>query len=186
MTLPKRISSLAALTLTLVMVAACGGASDPQTVSVSAWVKSFCNAVRPFEQSVVNRSNAFTAKKFPSTTAKRQAFAQYLASIASDTSRASSQVEGAGTPGIKNGKPISQAIVNAFSQANKAMTNAANQAKSLPVSSPQAFTTGAQRLVGAVRSSMSNIGTNLQSSTLKSPALEQAAAKESACQSLGG
>jgi hypothetical protein len=186
MPLPKRISSLAALALTLATVAACGGSSDPQTVSVSTWVKSFCGAVRPFEQSVVNRSNAFSARTFASTTAKRQAFAQYLAAIASDTSRASSQVQGAGTPSIKNGKPISQAIVNAFTQANETMTNAANQAKSLPTSSPQAFTAGAQRLVAAVRSSMSNIGTKLQSSTLKSPALEQAAARESSCQSLGG
>jgi hypothetical protein len=185
MPLPNRISRLVVLLLTVVVVAACGGSSGPQTVSVAAWVKSFCSAVQPFEQSVVNRSNAFSARTFQSTVAKRQAFAQYLASIASDTSRASQQVEGAGVPGIKNGKPISQAIVTAFSQAEKAMTKAANQAKSLPVSSPQAFTAGAQQLVATVRSSMSNIGSNLQSGTLKSPALEQAAARESSCQSLG-
>ena len=177
----KRSAIAAALTL---MVAACGS-SGSSSVTPSAYVKSVCTAVGPFEKDVVTRSSALDLTTISNATQGKAALQGFLTAVAADTNKALTQLRAAGSPDVKNGKQISDAIVGAFAQLEGTMSKAVKQAGSLPTNSPQAFKGAAQSLGNTVRTSMTNIGTNLQSSTLKSSELEQAAAKERACQTLG-
>jgi hypothetical protein len=186
MPLPKRSSLFAALVLTTVVVAACGGSSGPSGVSPSAYVKSVCTAVGPFEKDVVSRSSALNLTTIKNAAQGKTALQGFLSAVAADTTSALAKLKAAGVPSIKNGKSIANAIVGAFGQLDGTMSVAVKQAGSIPTNSPSAFKNAAQSLGATVRTSMAKIGTNLQSSTLKSPALEQAAAKESACKTLGG
>jgi hypothetical protein len=189
MLLQKRFPLLAALALTAVM-AGCGGssgssASSSSGVSPTAYVKAVCTSVGPFEKDVVTRSSALNVTSINNAAQGKTALQGFLNAVATDTKKALAQLKAGGTPDVKNGKAIAGAIVGAFSQLDSTMTQAVKQADALPTNSPQAFKASAQKLGNTVRSSMTNIGTNLQSSTLKSPDLEQAAAKEPACKSLG-
>jgi hypothetical protein len=185
MPLVKRLPILAMLAITGVL-AGCGGSSSGSSgVAPTAYVKSVCTAVGPFEKDVVSRSSALDLTTINNATQGKSALQSFLNAVATDTDKALAQLKSAGMPDVKNGKAIAGAIVNAFSQLNRTMTQAVKQAAALPTDSPTAFKAAAQKLGGTVRSSMTNIGTNLQSSTLKSPSLEQAAAKESSCKSLG-
>ena len=73
--------------------------------------------------------------------------------------------------------------MGAFTQLKSALSQAATQAGSLPVTSPTAFKTAAQALGASVQSSMGTIGSSLGG--LKSADLEKAAKKEPSCQNLG-
>jgi hypothetical protein len=185
MPLPNRITSLAALALTTAFVAACGGSSAPSGISPSAYVKSVCTSVGPFEKDVVSRSSALDLTTIKNAAQGKTALKGFLSAVAADTHRAYAQLQAAGVPSVKNGKSIAGAIVGAFGQLDGTMTTAVKQADAIPTNSPAAFKTAAQNLGTTVRTSMAKIGTNLQSSTLKSPALEQAAAKETSCKTLG-
>jgi hypothetical protein len=186
MPLPNRITTLAPLALTTVVVAACGGSSGSASgVSPSAYVKSVCTSVGPFEKDVVSRSSALDLTTIKNAAQGKTALKGFLSAVAADTHRAYAALQAAGVPSVKNGKSIAGAIVGAFGQLDGTMTTAVKQADSIPTNSPAAFKTAAQNLGTTVRTSMAKIGTNLQTSTLKSPALEQAAAKETACKTLG-
>jgi hypothetical protein len=181
--LRKRSSILAILAITAVL-AGCGS-SGSSGATPSAYVRAVCTAVGPFEKDVVSRSSALNLTTIKNAAQGKTALQGFLKAVASDTTQALSKLKAGGTPGVKNGKAIASAILGAFTQLNTTMTQAVKQADSLPTNSATAFKSAAQSLGNAVRSSMSNIGTKLQSSTLKSPALEGAAAHESACKSLG-
>lgn len=146
-------------------------------------MKSICQAIGPFEKDVQARSSALNLSAIKNASQGKQALRTFLGAVVSDTDTAVSKLKAAGTPKVSNGKQISGAVVNAFAQLKRALASAANQANSLPTSSPAAFKSAANALGTSVRSSMTNIGSGL--SGLKSPALENAAKKEPACQSLG-
>jgi hypothetical protein len=182
----KRFPIPAALALTAVL-AGCGSSSSSKSsgVSAGAYVKTVCQAVGPFEKDVVRRSSALNLATINNPAQGKTALKGFLSAVAADTGKALADLKAGGTPDVKNGKGISGAIVGAFSQLDTTMSQAVKQADNLSTTDPSAFKAGAQKLGNTVRSSMTNIGTNLQSSTLKSPDLEQAAAKEPACKSLG-
>jgi len=182
---PLRPASLVAAIASASVIAGCGSSSSSSGVSAGAYVKSVCNAVAPFEKDIVSRSNALDATTLSNAAEGKKALQGFLTAVSADTQTALTQLKNAGKPNVKNGKQISAAIVGAFSQLNGAMSQALSQADALPTSSPQAFKTAAQALSTNIRSSMANIGTSLQSSTLKSQELQQAAAKEPACKNLG-
>ncbi len=181
MRLTKPSTLTAALTATAVL-AGCGGSS---TVTASKYVSSVCSAVAPFERDVLNRSDALDLTSVKSPVQGKQALEGFLTAITNDTSTAVSKLKSAGTPNVKNGKQISNAITGAFTQLQTAMNRAARQAKALPTTDATSFKNGATSLGNQVRTSMNSIGSNLQSSTLKSPELQQAAAKEQSCKSIG-
>ena len=184
MPLLRKRSSIPAILAITAVLAGCGSSSS-SGVAPSAYVRAVCTAVGPFEKDVVTRSSALNLTTINNPAQGKTALQGFLKAVASDTTQALSKLKAGGTPDVKNGKGIASAITGAFSKLNTTMTQAVKQADSLPTNDATAFKSGAQRLGNSVRSSMSNIGTNLQSNTLKSPALEQAAAKESACKSLG-
>ena len=166
-----------AISATLV---ACGGSSG---TSPAAYVKSICQAVGPFEKDVQSRSSALDLSKITGAADGKKALQGFLSAIASDTDAAVSKLKAAGSPNVSNGKKISAAIVGAFTQLKSALSQAATQAGSLPITSPTAFKTAAQALGTSVQSSMSTIGSSLGG--LKSAELEKAAKSESSCQNLG-
>jgi hypothetical protein len=187
----RTLTSAAAVLTAVLALAACGGSSSntnstTSIVSPAAYVHSVCKAVGPFETDVVKRSSALNLSNISSPAQGKTALQGFLTAISTDTKQALTQLKAAGTPNVKNGKQIASAISSAFAQLGTTMSSALQQAKSLPTNSAAQFKSGAQKLGSSVRSSMGKIGTNLQSGTLKSPELEKAAAKDSACKSLSG
>jgi hypothetical protein len=185
------LTSLAAALAAVLALAACGGSSSKSsstsaTVTPAAYVHSVCQAVGPFETDVVKRSSALNLSTISSPSQGKSALQGFLSAIATDTKQALSKLKAAGTPNVKNGKQIAGAISNAFAQLDTTMSSAVGQAQALPTNSATAFKSAAQKLGTTVRTSMASIGTNLQSGTLKSPELEQAASKDTACKSLSG
>jgi hypothetical protein len=178
-----RLRKLSVLAIA-VALAGCGS-SGSSGVTPANYVKSVCTAIGPFEHDVLSSFSSLNLSPNTSPAQGKTVLQGFLSRIASDSDKALNQLKAAGTPNVKNGKQISDTITNAFSQIDSAMKKASSQASSLPTDSPQAFKTAVQSLVNNVRSSMTTIGTSLQGSTLKSPELESAAAKEPACKSLG-
>lgn len=172
------------------LVSACGsggggGSSDSSSgVSAAQYVKGICTAVGPFERDVAARSNALNSAKLTSAAQGKKAVQDFLTAVSSDTDRALTKLQAAGTPNVSNGKTISTTIVGAFKQLKTAISTALDQAKNLSTSSPQAFQKGATALGGTVQSSLGGISTSL--GKLKSAELEKAAAKEPACTALSG
>ena len=177
----KVIAAVAVLALTL-SLAACGGSSS-SGVSAGAYVKSICQAIGPFEKDVQSRSSALDLSSITSPAQGKKALQDFLSAIVADTEKAVNQLKAAGAPDVNNGKQISGAIVNAFTEVKTALNQAKTQAGSLPTTSPAAFKAAAQTIGTGIRTSMSNIGNSL--SNLKSTDLENAAKKEAACTSLG-
>jgi uncharacterized phage infection (PIP) family protein YhgE len=177
------LTSLAAALAAVFALAACGGSSS-STVTPAAYVHAVCQAVGPFESDVVKKSAALNLSNINSPAQGKTALQGFLTSVSNDTKQALNKLKAAGTPNVKNGKQIANAISGAFAQLDTTMTGAVKQAQALPVNNVTAFKAGAQKLGTTVRTSMSNIGTNLSSGTLKSPQLEQAAAKDGTCKSL--
>jgi hypothetical protein len=164
-------------------LAACGGSSSSSGPTPAAYVKSICEAIGPFEQSVQTRSKNLRLATIKNAADGKQVLQKFLNQVASDTDNALVKLKAAGTPSVKNGKQVSATIVGAFTQLKVALTKAATQAGNLPTSSPQAFQTAAQSLGSSVNTSMQGIGTPLNN--LKSADLEAAAKKEPACSKLG-
>jgi hypothetical protein len=165
-------------------LAACGSSgSGSSGVSATAYATAICKAVVPFEKDVATRSSALDLTTIKSASDGKTALQGFLAAIAADTTTAVGQLKAAGTPNVTNGDKIAAAIVSAFSQLGTALTSAAKQAQTLPTNSPAAFRTAASSLGANVRNSMGSIGKSLGG--LRSPALEAAAKKVAACQTLG-
>lgn len=173
---------LCAVIAAALALSACGGSSSTSSVTPAAYVKSICQAVGPFEKDVQARSSALDLSKIKSAADGKKALQGFLNAVVADTDTAVNKLKSAGTPSIKNGKQISTEIVNAFTQLKTALGQAATSADKLPTGSPKAFRTAANSLGTNVRSSMTNIGAGLNG--LRSPALENAAKKETACQAL--
>lgn len=177
----KTIAAVVLLALAL-SLAACGGSSS-SGVSAGSYVKAICQAIGPFEKDVQSRSSALNLSSITSPAQGKKALQDFLTAIVADTDKAVNQLKAAGAPNVNNGKQISTAIVNAFSEVKTALSQAKDQAGNLPTDSATAFKTAAQGIGTGIRTSMSNIGNSL--SNLKSADLENAAKKEAACTSLG-
>jgi hypothetical protein len=184
--MPSRKPSLAigmiAAISTAAVLAGCGS-SGSSNVTPASYVKSVCSAVAPFEKDVQSRSSALNQTTVNNPAQGKQALQRFLTAVAADTDRTVSQIKSAGTPNVSNGKAIQTAMVSAFTQLQSAMHHAASQANSLSTTSPAAFKTGADALGGAVRSSITSIGSSLNG--LKNADLEKAASSEPSCKSLG-
>jgi hypothetical protein len=180
--LGRKIFACLATVAVAASLAACGG-SGSSGVSPSAYVKSICNAIGPFEKDVATRSSALNLSNITSAAQGKQALQAFLAAIVTDTEQAVNKLKAAGTPNVNNGKKISAAIVSAFTEVKTTLTQAKTQAGNLPTTDPTAFKNAAQSLGNGIRTSMANIGASL--TNLKSAELEAAAKKEPACNTLG-
>jgi hypothetical protein len=175
----RNIFSGLALIGTIVLLAGCGGASSSSGVTPTAYVKSICSAIGPFEKDVESRSGALNVATIQSATQGKTALIGFLNAIAADSHTALSQLKSAGAPNVSGGRKIASAVVSAFGQLDTALGKAATQAKALPTSTPAAFKSAANSLSTSVKNSVSGIGASLGG--LKSPTLQKAASKEPAC-----
>jgi hypothetical protein len=182
MPLKRRTSILCGVVATSLALTACGGGGSNGKVSASSYVRSICQAIGPFQKDVQGRSSQLDLNSIKSPAQGKQVLQSFLTAVSADTDKAVAKIKSAGTPDVNNGKAISTAIGNAFTQLKGALSQAQSSANSLPTNSPQAFKTAAQALGNSVRNSMSNIGNGLTG--LRSSQLESAAKKEPSCQAL--
>ena len=178
MPVPKAL----AIAIGAVVLAACGS-SAPSGVSAANWVRSVCGAVGPFEQDVVSRSSALDVATFKNAVQSKHALERFLEAVESDATSALSKLRRAGAPSVANGKPIGNAVVGAFSRVESTMRGAVAQAHALPTGSPTALGSAARALGVEVRNSLSSFP-SLSSKALRSPQIDQAAAREPACRSI--
>lgn len=171
-----------AIAASAVALAACGS-SGPSGVSPDLWVKSVCGAVGPFEQDVVSRSSALDVATFKNAVQSKYALERFLEAVDGDAAGALDKLRSAGTPSVANGKAIAAAVVGAFARVEVTMRSAVAQARALPTSSAGALRSAARALGVSVRNSLSSFP-SLSSTALRSPEIDQAAAKEPACRSI--
>jgi hypothetical protein len=168
-----------ALLSAVVLCAGCGSSSSSK-VSTTVYVKAVCSAISPLERDVVTRTQALNAPAANAVEAKKT-LQGFLAAVGEDADRAVSRIRAAGTPDIDKGDSVASEIVRTFSQLRDAMRAATTKANALPTDSTTAYKNAAQALNASVRASLKNI----DSSGLRNPDIERAAAKEPACKALG-
>jgi hypothetical protein len=168
------------------LVAGCGGSSNAKTtssgVSATAYVTALCQAVAPFEKDVASRSSALSNTSALTASAGRTELVSYLDALAKDSARAVTKLKAAGTPQVTDGATFAKELLSTFTRLDTAMDRARTLAGQLSTSSPAAFKTGATQISTAVEASLGSLGSGL--STKNSKALNQAAAKVSACHTL--
>ncbi len=178
----RRTSAAAFATATL--LAACGGSSSTSGVSPSAYLKSVCTAVGAFRKDIQDKSTALSATSLKDPQHGKAALQAFVSASVSGADDAVSKLKDAGSPNVANGKSISSSIVAAFTQLSSAFRQSEASVKALSTSSAGAFKSGAQSIYQKLSTSLSGLLTGL--SGLNSPALQQAAKKEPACQTLAG
>jgi hypothetical protein len=181
---PSRAASAATLALLVApAIAACGGSGGSQ-VSASSYVSHVCSSVGTWLHGIQSSSTQMEQQmKSGATPASAKRALEGLASSSvADSERVVASLRGAGVPNVGNGQQIANTIVSTFERATNQLRSLQSQVSRLP-NQPQAFRAAASRLGSSLQSSLSGIGSGLQG--LHSPALEQAAAKSPACQSLG-
>jgi hypothetical protein len=180
--LPRRTAAALCALAAVIAIAGCGSSSSG--VTPTAYVSAICKAVGPFEKDVATRESALNPSSIKSAAQGKTALIGFLQGVAGDTQHTLAQLKSAGTPNVTNGKKIQGAIVSAFTRLESSMKTGATTAQSLPTSSAKAFQTGATQLSTTIRSSLTGVGSSLQS--LRSAKLEKAATKSAACKSITG
>jgi hypothetical protein len=167
-----------------VVLAGCGSSSSSSGVSPSAYVKSVCTAVGSFRKEIQDKSTSLSATSLANPHQGKAALQAFVSASASGADDAVSKLKDAGSPNIAHGKSISSSIVGAFTQLSSGFKQTESSVNALSTSSAAAFKSGAQSVYTNLRTSLSGLLTGL--SGLNSPALQQAAKKEPACQTLAG
>jgi hypothetical protein len=182
---PTKSAAVVAIVLAAALaLAGCGGgSSSSSTVTPTAYARSLCQAVAPFEKDIANRASVLDPSKIKNAAQGKAALVAFLSALATDTNGAAGRLSHAGAPNVTKGKAIAGAFTSLFSRLDTTLHAAAQQAQALPTNSPAAFKTGATALGRSVQTSMGALGSSL--AALKSPALETAAKHVTACQSLG-
>lgn|GEM_PF-4837882 len=176
-----RKRNIFAVLASLLVIAGCGSSSSG--VSANSYVKSVCEAIKPFVTDIQARSNSLNLTSLSSPAQGKQALEGFMTAAVADSQKAVDQLKAAGVPNVNNGKNISSALVDAFTKVKSALSAAQSQAAALPTGSVAAFRTAGQSLATAIRASFASIGAGLGG--LKSAELSKAAKSTPACQSIG-
>ncbi len=185
-----RLSAVAlAAMLVALVTAACGGASSAHStqvstakVSATAYVTTLCQSVAPFEKEIASGSSALSREGSKTLTADKARLSAYFSALARDSSGAVGKLNRAGVPDVSGGARFAATLRSTFIRVDTALNRARTLASQLSTSSPSAFTSGANKLAAAVKTSLGQLGSGL--SATKNSALSQAAAKVSACHTL--
>jgi hypothetical protein len=177
----RRSVALILVLLATAGLAGCGSSSS--TVSPAAYMKSVCTAVVQFRNELKSRTSAVESiERSASPKTRKTTLVTFLASAASVSGTAVRELKAAGAPGVKNGTQVQSTIIGTFVHLQSAISSAANRAKALPTTSLSAFQRSGSPLVSTFEASVQDLGTSV--SSLKSPALDQAARKVSACKAI--
>jgi hypothetical protein len=177
----ETVLSAFALIAAAFLCAACGS-SGQHGADPGKYAGEVCSAITALERDVAAATNPGKNPTATNATQAKQVEQRELAAVAEASDRALTRIRAAGTPAIRDGQAVADTVVKTFAQVRDAMRRAAAEAKSLPTSSPQAYTTAAERLAARVQTSLASI----DASGLANPDLEQAAARQPACQQLSG
>lgn len=146
-------------------------------------MKSVCGAAATWFhtiQTVGTKLNS-TVHSQGSLDQTKAAYVSFVEGILHATQRVESQLKGAGTPSVQNGKQISAALVRAFTNASQGLSTAASHASQIPTTSKSAFQTSGSRVQAEVQQAIASIG---QVAPQKNTQLRAAAAKDPTCQQL--
>jgi hypothetical protein len=163
------------------LCAACGSSGQHGT-NPGKYAGAVCSAITALERDVAAATSAGRNPTAANATQAKQVEQRELAAVAQASDRALTRIQTAGTPAIHDGQAVAGRVVKTFTQVRDAMRRAAVEANSLPTSSAEAYTAAAKRLAASVQTSLGSI----DASGLANPDLEQAAARQPACQQLTG
>jgi hypothetical protein len=163
-----------------------GGSSTmrPSTakVSATAYVTALCQAVAPFEKAVATHSGALDRSSSSTPAADKAELVAYLTALAKDDDAAVDRLDAAGIPEVDGGSTFAAAILSTFTRVRTALTRSEARAAGLPTSSQALYGTSASQLTSAVKTSLGQLGSGFSKTSNR--ALDQAAAKVSACHTL--
>jgi hypothetical protein len=163
------------------LCAACGSSGQRGT-DAGKYAGAVCSAVIALERDVAVATSAGKNPTAVDATQAKQMEQRELSAVAQASERALARIQAAGTPAIHDGQAVAGRVVETYTQVRDAMRRAGAEANSLPTNSAQAYTVAAKRLAASVQTSLGSI----DPSGLANPDLEQAAAKQPACQQLTG
>jgi hypothetical protein len=175
----RQPAAACALVMALCLVAC--GSSAPGVVGATAYARSFCLAVRPFEADLAQRSQALAQGSKGTPAHQKVALGGFLTGLADDLRVAVNHLGVAGTPKVARGAAVAHSITGAFTRVESELRSAAREMAGLPTGSQPVFTRAADQVLLGVRASVAGIGR----SGTRSPALEAAARKVKACQAGG-
>jgi hypothetical protein len=163
----------------------CGGSAQPKapgTVSPTAYVTALCRAVAPFERDVASRSSDLSNRSALTATAGKNELVSYLRALSADSAQAVAKLRSAGAPTVSDGARFARQLLATFTKLNRALTRSQKLAAQLSTTNLASYRAGAMQLTSAVKTSVGALGAGL--STQGNKALNQAAAKVSACHTL--
>lgn len=163
------------------LCAACGSSGQRGTDG-GQYADAVCTAITALEHDVAAATNAGKNPSAVNAAQAKRVEQRELSAVAQASDRALRRIRAAGTPAIHDGEAVAAKVVATFTQVRDAMRRAAVQANSLPTSNAQAYTAAAKALAARVQTSLGSI----DASGLSNPDLEQAAARQPACQHLTG
>jgi hypothetical protein len=175
-----RLRAAVAATGVALLIGGCGGSS---TVTPAAYVKSVCLALGNWTNTI--QSARVALESAGAATASRpvakQDYQRFLASLLTDTRRATRALRAAGTPSVSGGGRIAGRLTGAFGRAAEALAKASADAGSIRTDTAADFQADANRISAEITSALEQIARVTPGQNTR---LRRAAAKQPACQLL--
>ncbi len=172
------------LTAALVALALAGcGSSSSGSVSSAAYVRSVCGTAANWYRTIQSAGGTLTSALHGSgsTSQIKTSYVDFVNGLSHATRTAENRLRAAGTPAVKGGKQISNALVDAFSTASHGLSLAAVAANKLPTTSRSTFDSAAGQVQIQVQRALASM---TSVAPQNNPQLHAAAAKDPTCQQL--
>jgi hypothetical protein len=162
-----------------VCLAACGGGG----VSPREYVRSVCEAMADWQGEIQDRSTSLAQDLGTDATPQqgKDALAEFLDGVITDTEGMVDQVEEAGSPDIQDGEDQANRLTDALTQVLEAFRAARTEVQTLPTDSPEAFQQRADEIGSAIQSAITEAGSTFEQ---PSPELDPVFEGEPACDQL--
>jgi hypothetical protein len=169
------------------LVTGCGG-GGAKKASPGEYVSTICTSINTWQTGVALKSKALSTlyQRITANPDLKQIKVEVIAfvnGLIKSTEKLQTNIEAAGEPDVDNGAEIEMKLNNGVAGLVKALKAAKARAMTIPTNDAAAFAGGVQSLVASFTRALSSLGSSL--STLKSPELKAAAAKDPTCQKLG-
>jgi hypothetical protein len=177
-----RSKTLPLIAATALFLSACGGGGSSDKASAGNYASDICNAFTDWTTAIQDRQTDLTAAVKPGASPQegKDALAGFLDAAVKASDTLVQDVEDAGTPDADNGADAAAALKKAAEDARSKLQDSRDKVDQLPTDSPQAFSAAAKTFGTDVQSALQSVGQGVQD--VKSPQLDDAFQKESACQ----
>ena len=171
------------LTAALLTLALAGCGSSSSGISPAAYVKSVCGTAATWYRTIQSAGGTLTSALHSSgsTSQIKTSYVNFVTGLSQATRTAESRLRAAGTPSVKGGKQIANALVGAFTSASHGLSLAALAANKLPTTSRSAFDSAASQVQIQVQRALASM---TSVAPQNNPQLHAAAAKDPTCQQL--